>query len=195
MASAKYVFLTRADEVALSMALRSKFADIQFCEWDMSYEKGDHYRKFDSIASSEEEMVRFLVVSPDWKPVFEYVPRFNESGFFWKQTNFPKLAGHLRRSVETYKNHADRPYIYAGTMQIGYEPPMTKEQLAFVSRVWRLLGSLGTYRLRVWKQGEWRSFPDKHWFAGNDALRWAREGSERYFRDGGFKYRPPEVST
>ena len=183
MPSAKYTFLTLTDEAALSAVLQEKFPDIRF----FTHRKGRrlHYHK--DISSSEDGEVDAVVVPTGWRPRF--MPSKWAPGHFGI-TNYPDEVMMLRRSYHTYRRHENYSILNAGILQVGVTRTMSKAQLSFANKVWRLMTKIGTYRLLSESlDGRWVENTGKMWFAGNDAIRWALEDQERYFEDNG-RFRP-----
>jgi hypothetical protein len=182
MPAAKYTFLTRVDEMALAEALREKFPDIRFYE----YKAHPHpqYRYLDDIASADIDKVDMCVGSPRFVEV-----KLWEPGGHYRVFNVPDEAMFLRRSY--VGEQEPTRVIWHGTLQVGITQVMTKRQISLANKVWRVLSKIGTYRLQVLlNDGEWHDDEGRRFFAGNDAIRWARQDETRRFHGTNLYYRP-----
>jgi hypothetical protein len=185
MPAAKYTFLTRVDELALSEALHAKFPEIRFYSTEPK-NPGRHYRYFDDIASADVREVHMCV-----GPHMVVPAKF---GGVWGNRIFnvsDEVMVLTRSPGVLYKYQ--RPDMDHGTFQIGITSVMTKPQTQLMNQVWRILAKIGTYRwMRRNEDGSLGEYIDKRWFAGNDAVRWALECKER--RLCGMKPAPPAES-
>lgn len=174
MPAAKYTFLTRVDEAALSTALREKFPTIRFYT-GVRYPE-PHWRYFDDIGSADIRIVRMVVPPPGWEPVFE-----PGRGLI----NAPDEMMFLDRSQKTFENRDEWSRFQNGTFQVGVTAIMTNAQISLANKVWRLLSKIGTYRLQFCYQDVWKELPGKRYLAGHDAVRWALEDERRTFYSAG----------
>lgn len=186
MPAAKYTFLTRVDELALSEALRAKFPQIRFYSTE-EVNPGRHYRYFDDIATANAKVVT-MCVGPRL-----IVPAKVRTGRGIETIDVSDEVMFLRRSSDVFYKW-QRPTIGNGIFQIGITSAMTKPQIRLMNQVWRILAKIGTYRLMTLDDNySWRAHIDKHWFAGNDAVRWALEHKER--RLGGMRPMPRDAES
>lgn len=192
MPSDKYVFLTPADEVALSEVLREKFPLIRFYTREANEPAFRYHADISAASAANDFEVDMVVASSDWEPAFE----LREEGTmheYYAVTNYPDEAMFLRHS-KFFSNEKEQ-ILYGGSFQVGLTLRMSKAQLSFANKVWRSLPKIGTYRLLARNiDSDWREHWGKHWFAGNDAIRWAREDKSRYFHYAGF-FRPYDTDS
>jgi hypothetical protein len=176
MPSAKYLFLTAEDEKTLSAVLRQKFPDIRFCAREY-WEREFHY--YADISSCPSDEVDMFLAPATWEP--EFAPNESVDDKAYKVVNRPDEWMFLHR-YNTSKWGGEEHVLRAATFQVGVTPPpMSKRQLSLTNKIWRLLPRMGTYTLMYRTDKGWIKAPDKMYFAGNDALRWALEDDRRYF--------------
>lgn len=113
--------------------------------------------------------------------------------------NIPECRGMIDRSSNGWgPNEFDQVgeprWIEEGHVHIFFDHPPTKEQRSFRDMIWRMFAQIGTWKLQPYERHPHRTVDwkktDKRIWAGNDAIRWARENPLRKFSGGQFLYRP-----
>jgi hypothetical protein len=193
MPSAKYLFLTEADEKTLSTLLREKFPDIRFCA---RKSREQEFRYYPDIASCPDNTVDMFLAPATWEPEFKRNETAHDEAY--KVVNYPDEWMFYYRHRMGDPDHV----LDEGTFQVGVTPPpMSKRQLSLTGKIWRLLPRMGTYTLMVRvtrdRRHVWIKAQGKMFFAGDDAVRWALEDDGRYFQGTNLIYRPfkPDVSV
>lgn len=193
MPSARYVYFTKADEAALSRELAAKYPNVLFLE-DRDWPRPE-IGYISQIDKATTWAVYMYVPDDGWEP--EIGPSRTASGYRIK--NLPEKLGILMRSSNGWgprelTDDGEPRWITQGTLHIPYNPPCPKGQAEFRRALWRIFNRIATWRLRPFNPSprhplDWEK-TDKMIWAGNDAVRWARENKFRMFTGANIYYRP-----
>lgn len=193
MSSGRDVYFILADEAAFSDLLLEKYPDAIFAADEHSSET--NFRTFPSIDEADCSMVWVFVPTSRWQPKLK---RGGIHGMY-VVANQPDMTIHFHRSSNGWKSNDLTPdgeprWITDGGCGIIYYPRPNKAQRSFRDRVWRIFPKIATWELEAYvretrRRTAWEK-TDKIVWAGNDAIRWARENPLRRFTGTNIMYGP-----
>lgn len=197
MPSARYVYFTKVDEAALSRELATNYPNVRFLE-DRDWPNAD-VAFLPSIDVATSRSVYLFVPDDGWKPKIG----LSRTKTGHRIQNLPERMAILMRSSNGWSEKEFTPdgeprWIEEGVLHIPFNPPCPKGQAEFRRTLWRIFERIGTWRLKPYyhqprQAADWEK-TDKMIWAGNDAVRWAKENPFRMFSGGQFLYRPLEDS-
>jgi hypothetical protein len=194
MSSGRDIFFTLADEAAFSELLVEKYLNAVFAADE--HPSRANFRTFPSIDRADCSMLWIFVPNQNWQPTLE------PGGFhgMYKVVNQPELTMHFIRSSNGWASADLMPdgeprWVTGGGCGVIYHPRPSKIQKAFRDRVWRIFPKIATWKLFAYnsktrRRVSWEK-TDKIVWAGNDAMRWARENRLRRFTGKNVIYGPP----